>query len=1090
MPNRKQDQPSPRVMFMASERRAYHFGDAPAILESLGVGVAMETLQPHVPLTLTDTMAQNASLIVHTESVSGNARGVRMAASRNGATLALLMDGVVEYANTFINPTVGPAFLRPAPGEAVLCAGRHDRALLRALGNFAVSCGLPRLDLFARDCRGVRCDLDPQGVLIATANCPSFTFSGRTRVLETFDAIRVALRRRGIPARWRIADGLADELGVPKDELPLAESLASVRAVLTTASTLAFEAMLAGKPTAVLHPHPWPLWLPCAWVHRGVAFHGFEDDLERVHSLRGVADAANAAATRSLNAIQGGITPVTTVSAGELIDGVLAPPSLLMELQRRSLAGAIRANACRRVAKACERLVTRKSSSARIRVAAVQPSRGEAASPKPPGVVRVVSLVNSHNSSVGGVAAWSERMERYFASEATRGETRVDWHTILIGPDEPATIERLAERPNAHACVIDPTAVIPLQSEPVSRLLRELSPDIVLPNYSDLSYYAALRERDRSGRACRVIAAAHTNDSYYRSLIASHDWDGAVAVSDACAEWLRPLAGDRPYRKVVYGVPSAPFARLMPDTTLRLAYVGRMVEAQKRVSDLLVLIAAMDELGVSYEFDIVGDGDALSLWQRRLVARKPRGEVRIHGARSLDWVQRFWPKVDVNVLVSDSEGTSISMLESMAHGVIPCVTAVDTGVTDIVQDGVNGIAVPVGDMSRMAARLGAIGSDLQARSAIAAAARRTICEKGLTVESCAVAWRGLFTEVLARPGERHTLEGKGAPIVPSAGPNVASQRSRWYEEWESGIRSTFERLVESGHRRIAGFAGAAVRRWSVEWLTRQPEHFCGFVHPRVANRATMFGAPCMNTREALEGAVDAVILFGSYPDLEGYVATYDMRRRGVTVEPPITDPLLANGLDAICEQAKQYLDRKARIASTCRRTLFIEANRILSVALAVQVEERPDFLVLKGDEIDFADYAASKPWRDLGTTVCSLRFSESELSSPERYSEIVEALDSHQTFAIYGAGRHTERLLELAMTRRRPEYIIDDRANGPRALGTIPIISPAFAEQQPPHTVILSSTRFENEMWERTAPWRQRGIRVVRFYAPNQVLAV
>lgn len=1086
MPQQQRDEVEPRVMFMASERRSYHFADAPRMLESMGLGVAMETLQPHVPLTLTQSMATSADLIVHTESVSGCATGVRLAAARYGSSLALLMDGVVEYANTFINSNVGPAFLRPAPGATVFCAGRHDRLLLRTLGNEAVSCGLPRLDRFEREFAAASVGREPRGVLIATANNPAFTFSGRARVLETLDSIRSALRRRGISARWRIADGLADELGVPKDDLPLGESLALVSAVVTTASTLAFEAMLAGKPTAVLHPHPWPLWLPCAWIHRGVAFHGFEDDIERVHALRGADAPANAAAERSLQAIRRGVEPLTTVSAGDLLDSVLSPSRSMLELQRRSLAGAIRPEACRRLAVACARIARRERANGRVRLAGLEPVSRKSIRPKPAGVVRVVSLVNSHNSSVGGVAAWSERMERHFASEQVCNQPRIDWHTVLIGPDEPAAIERIADRPNAHTCVIDPTAAIPAQSEPVCLLLRELGADVVLPNYSDLSYYAALRERERTGRACRVVAAAHTNDSYYRTLISTHEWDGAVAVSDACAQWLRPLADARPFRVVVYGVPSAPFARVLPESRLRLAYVGRMVEAQKRVSDLLVLLEALDELGVDYEFDIVGDGDALPLWQRRLGMRTPRGAVRIHGARPLDWVQRFWPRVDVNVLVSDSEGTSISMLESMAHGVIPCVTAVDAGVTDIVRDGVNGITVPVGDMALMARRLAAIASDVGARSAMAASARRTICDKGLTVEACAAAWRELFTEVLATPASGPEVKAASSPGVAIGKPD----RPRWYEEWESGIRTIFDRLVGSGHRRIAGFVGGEVRRWSVEWLTSQPQHFCGFVHPRAGDRATMFGAPCINTRDAADGAVDAVILFAPYPDLEGYVATHELRRRGVTIEPPITDPLLADGVDAICEQAKQFLERKAKITTTCRRTLFTEATRILSVALAVRVEERPELLVLKGDEIDFADYAASRPWRDQGTVVRSLRFSEAELSSPERYSEIVDALEEHQTFAIYGAGRHTERLLEHASARRRPECIVDDRASGPRALGTIPIVPPAELDARPPHTVILSSTRFENEMWERTQAWRERGIRVVRLYAPRQAVAV
>ena len=62
----------------------------------------------------------------------------------------------------------------------------------------------------------------------------------------------------------------------------------------------------------------------------------------------------------------------------------------------------------------------------------------------------------------------------------------------------------------------------------------------------------------------------------------------------------------------------------------------------------------------------------------------------MHGRRSPQWVERFLGRVDASVLVSDYEGTSITMLESMGAGVVPVVTRVSSGVDEWIRDGENG----------------------------------------------------------------------------------------------------------------------------------------------------------------------------------------------------------------------------------------------------------------------------------------------------------------------------------------------------------------------------------------------------------------
>ncbi len=184
------------------------------------------------------------------------------AARERGIPTLLLMDGIAEWRNTFDNPSVDERFLRPAPVDLVACAGWIDRAILRSLGNDARASGLPRLAPPASP--------PPIGdrLLVATARRPAFSEAEHGRVLWSLQRLAHATRRLGVDTTWRVTPRLARELGVPRDEAPLAESLAAARGVITGVSTLLIESMAARRPTAIVHPHDSPLRHPALWIWR------------------------------------------------------------------------------------------------------------------------------------------------------------------------------------------------------------------------------------------------------------------------------------------------------------------------------------------------------------------------------------------------------------------------------------------------------------------------------------------------------------------------------------------------------------------------------------------------------------------------------------------------------------------------------------------------------------------------------------------------------------------------------------------------------------------------------------------------------
>lgn len=61
----------------------------------------------------------------------------------------------------------------------------------------------------------------------------------------------------------------------------------------------------------------------------------------------------------------------------------------------------------------------------------------------------------------------------------------------------------------------------------------------------------------------------------------------------------------------------------------------------------------------------------------------------------------IWSESDIGILVSEKEGTAVSMLEAMAHGCVPVVTRA-IGTSAVIQEGVNGFSVAFGCWQEMA----------------------------------------------------------------------------------------------------------------------------------------------------------------------------------------------------------------------------------------------------------------------------------------------------------------------------------------------------------------------------------------------------
>jgi hypothetical protein len=195
--------------------------------------------------------------------------------------ILILADGVIEFRNTFINPTIphGSIF-QPVIGHKLACIGRGQARVVESWGNVG-KCeivGLPRFDdLLDRECIPVN-EEGPFRLLVATATTPAFTATQREFVLKSLTDLRDRIRRnpwvnrRRLEVHWRLTDGLANELGIEEQNrqepgsISLESVIESSDAVITTPSTLYFESVMKRRPTAILDYGNHPQYFSPAWT--------------------------------------------------------------------------------------------------------------------------------------------------------------------------------------------------------------------------------------------------------------------------------------------------------------------------------------------------------------------------------------------------------------------------------------------------------------------------------------------------------------------------------------------------------------------------------------------------------------------------------------------------------------------------------------------------------------------------------------------------------------------------------------------------------------------------------------------------------
>lgn len=224
------------------------------------------------------------------------------------------------------------------------------------------------------------------------------------------------------------------------------------------------------------------------------------------------------------------------------------------------------------------------------------------------------------------------------------------------------------------------------------------------------------------------------------------------------------------------------------EDTIVVGMVGRLV-AEKGYPELFEAARALDR---RYLVVCVGPhdpakGDALS---GAMIERASRAGVRFLGMRSD--VDRLYAAMDLFVLPSHREGFPRAAMEAAAMG-LPVIASDIRGCREVVEDGVNGLLFPAGDVGRLTRAIETLGDDPQRRRVLGAGSIEMAAERFDETEVVAIVVRS-YVEAGRAKGLAWPNLASGHESIRPAVSHDAPRLARLHLE---GIESGFLRRL--GH---------------------------------------------------------------------------------------------------------------------------------------------------------------------------------------------------------------------------------------------------------------------------------------------------
>ncbi len=291
---------------------------------------------------------------------------------------------------------------------------------------------------------------------------------------------------------------------------------------------------------------------------------------------------------------------------------------------------------------------------------------------------------------------------------------------------------------------------------------------VVGVNIADL--YPAVRRARALGFRGKVAFSLHGIVADLLDDIAANAdlLDGVIATNRLSCALVERQGGLQPSRVFYapYGVKSFSLqSRPLDSSVLRIAWVGRLEQSQKRVHDLLPILQRLSNSDIKVQLTIAGDGPEAPSLREELDSWIRSGAVLMAGTLSGQELARIVYATHHALLITSSWETGpIVAWEAMAAG-LPVVSSayVGSGLEQALVDGQTALMFPVGDATAAAGALTRM-QDPVLRDRLGQGGRNLVEQRYTDQASCS-AWMEAFEKVLALP--ERPLPAPEAPLAPA-----------------------------------------------------------------------------------------------------------------------------------------------------------------------------------------------------------------------------------------------------------------------------------------------------------------------------------
>ena len=220
----------------------------------------------------------------------------------------------------------------------------------------------------------------------------------------------------------------------------------------------------------------------------------------------------------------------------------------------------------------------------------------------------------------------------------------------------------------------------------VMRELRGFQPTVVTANLSATSFEVLRYLPDGVFRIGVNQSDHHTTYEMIRHYAPHMDLMAVVSETMKRKTEALPDFSRIPVACLPYGVPIPPDEHLAArcfDRPLRILYLGRLMQVQKRVRLFPAILEGLKASGIPFHWTIAGDGPEKEYLERTMKSSETQ-TISFPGIILYADIPRLLSEHDVFLLASDHEGLPLSLLEAMGQGLVPVVSDLESGIPEVV----------------------------------------------------------------------------------------------------------------------------------------------------------------------------------------------------------------------------------------------------------------------------------------------------------------------------------------------------------------------------------------------------------------------